>query len=191
MPGEWQKNWGEGIDMLQGELEPLRSSTVLLCALEPVLAQQTLTRACLQRGFMIPSKLGVIPTVILVLFITWDHPLVFWLFRKRKHERKAYFLFLSYILVWTGCALEAWVFPPLFNPQRSFHLEINHLCESAPWANWFQPVVSQTWPWLSLSIPEDATPTEDERAQQPQIKDWYRRGHQDTLLFTSDDHFYH
>lgn len=56
--------------MLQGELEPLRSSTVLLCALEPVLAQQTLTRACLQRGFMIPSKLGVIPTVILVLFIT-------------------------------------------------------------------------------------------------------------------------
>lgn len=145
---------------------------VLLFALEPVLGQQTLTRACLRRGFMFPSKLGVIPTLVLVLLITWDHSLVFWLFRKRKHERKAYFLFLFCILVWTGCVLEAWVFPPLFHPQRSFHFEINNLCESAPWTNWFQTVVFQTWQWLPLSIPEDANPAEGESVQQQQqIKD--------------------
>lgn len=35
--------------------------SVLLCALESVLGQQTLPGACLQAGFMFPSKLGVIP----------------------------------------------------------------------------------------------------------------------------------
>lgn len=77
-------------------LQPLRSSRS--AALQSVPGQQPLTRVCLQRGFVFPSKLGVIPTLLLVLFINGDGSLAFGLLWKRRHGRKARFLSLSYVI---------------------------------------------------------------------------------------------